>query len=160
MAGVVYIHNISQDQFILTAQRNLDIFLGFCVDNSPSKTIIVTSQWDRSGPNTNFESREQDLREVRWAKLLSPGNGGPGAAILRLGSPESARSAINYVLTRLGKKKGVVERSVDLDDRLEPSSRPARAHPSSGLLQKPVDSTPSAQPESLDPLPKVDIVIL
>lgn len=120
----------------------------------------MTSQWGGPGLNTGFESRDEELRKVRWVKLLGSGNSGPGATILRLGSPQSAQSAINSVLTKLDKEEGMVKRSVDLDERLELPSHPSEAHPPSDPLRGPVDSTLPAQPESLDPLPKVDIVIL
>jgi hypothetical protein len=60
IAGVIYIHRISDKRFTGIAKRNFGIFHELCGDETLKNAILVTNMWGEVSPDVG-EAREQEL---------------------------------------------------------------------------------------------------
>ncbi|KAF4615012.1 hypothetical protein D9613_003497 [Agrocybe pediades] len=94
LAGVIYLHDISEDRFSQTARRNLNVFNDMCGDALLSKVIFGTTKWNRT-PEEVGKKHEDDLKEVHWDAMLKK-----GAKSKRFeDSRDSALSFIKHIVT-------------------------------------------------------------
>lgn len=95
LAGLIYMHRISDTRMGGTARRNLRMFHKLCGQDSLKNVVIVTTMWDKATPEDG-ERRERELvsSETLFKPLLDEG------AVMRRhdGTRASALRIIDYLL--------------------------------------------------------------
>ncbi|THU87669.1 hypothetical protein K435DRAFT_594871, partial [Dendrothele bispora CBS 962.96] len=66
LAGVIYLHDISQDRFTDTAKRNLNMLNHLCGEASLEKVVLVSTKWERFYDFQVPDARERELRDKHW----------------------------------------------------------------------------------------------
>ncbi|THU87671.1 hypothetical protein K435DRAFT_762475 [Dendrothele bispora CBS 962.96] len=74
LAGVIYLHDISQDRFTGTAKRNLSMFNHLCGEASLEKVILVSSKWERFSDFQVSAARERELKYRYWKFMIGKGS--------------------------------------------------------------------------------------
>ncbi|KAI6100464.1 P-loop containing nucleoside triphosphate hydrolase protein [Pisolithus croceorrhizus] len=95
LAGLIYMHRISDTRMGGTARRNLKMFHKLCGPNSLKNVVIITTMWDKVTPGEG-KRRERELQssETLFKPLLDG-----GAAMRRHdGTRTSALGIINHLL--------------------------------------------------------------
>ena len=93
VAGVIYLHGISQTRMQGTSRRNLAVFSRLCGDSALDKVILATTMWDVVREKEGAE-RELDLRGMFWKKMISQ-----GSTMFRFtGTYESAWEIVHHIL--------------------------------------------------------------
>jgi hypothetical protein len=93
LAGIIYLHRISDNRMAGTPLRNLRMFGELCGDQAVKKVVLVTTMWDRVQGDTG-ERREKQLFENYWNGMMKL-----GASTSRfLNSTDSAWIIINLIL--------------------------------------------------------------
>lgn len=95
LAGLIYMHRISDTRMGGTARQNLRMFHKICGQDSLKNVVIVTTMWDKVSPEDG-KRREEELRssETLFKPLLDE-----GAAMYRHdGTPASASAIIDHLL--------------------------------------------------------------
>ncbi|KAG5651161.1 hypothetical protein H0H81_009653 [Sphagnurus paluster] len=72
LAGVIYLHEISQTRMPDTARKNLKMFRELCGDAATKNVILATTKWSDINGSVG-ESREKQLKEKHWADLIQRG---------------------------------------------------------------------------------------
>ncbi|THU87673.1 hypothetical protein K435DRAFT_919431 [Dendrothele bispora CBS 962.96] len=74
LAGVIYLHDISQDRFTDTARRNLSKFNHLCGEASLEKVVLVSSKWERFSDFYVPAARERELEDRHWKFMIEKGS--------------------------------------------------------------------------------------
>ncbi|KAG6907312.1 hypothetical protein DXG01_009431 [Tephrocybe rancida] len=91
LAGVIYLHEISQTRFLGTVQKNLDMFNKLIGRDATKNVVLATTKWGEI-PHEVGGRREEQLREHHWMVDL-------GAKLLRFtDSRESGWAIIQHIL--------------------------------------------------------------
>ncbi|KAG1740785.1 P-loop containing nucleoside triphosphate hydrolase protein [Suillus paluster] len=93
VAGILYLHDISQPRMFGTSRRNLDMFRRLCGENAEKNVILVTTKWGVVFPDVG-ERREQQLKSSFWKEMVAHGS----KAARFDGSKKSAWDVINHIL--------------------------------------------------------------
>ncbi|KAK0622805.1 P-loop containing nucleoside triphosphate hydrolase protein [Immersiella caudata] len=74
LAGIVYLHRISDNRFRGKSTQNIRLFKELCGENALSCVVLTTSMWDRV-PQEKAQQREKELisKEGPWGDLISHG---------------------------------------------------------------------------------------
>ena len=72
LAGIIYVHRISDDRFSGISVRNFKMFQKLCGDSTLKNVILVTNMWGRVEEDVG-EAREKELAEVYFAPALEKG---------------------------------------------------------------------------------------
>jgi len=72
LAGIVYLHRITDNRMAGSPYRNLRMFGQLCGDQAVKKVVFVTTMWDK-GDERKHESRENDLLQNYWKKMIEHG---------------------------------------------------------------------------------------
>ncbi|KAG5650256.1 hypothetical protein H0H81_000152 [Sphagnurus paluster] len=95
LAGVIYLHEITQTRMLRMAQENLDTFHKLCSQRATKNTILVTTKWSHAKPAVAIE-REKQLKDEHWKEMSNK-----GSRIARLNPPEStALGLVKLILAR------------------------------------------------------------
>ena len=95
LAGIIYMHRISDTRLGGTASRNFRIFRELCGESTLRNVLIVTNMWSEVDPQLG-EEREQEL--ATNPKFFKPVVD-KGARMLRnLNTPESAHAILRYLI--------------------------------------------------------------
>jgi hypothetical protein len=95
IAGVIFLHEISQVRMRGTARRNTDVFKKLCGKDIMMFVALCTTMWEEVPPDL-AKAREDQLRETYWKDMLSE-----GAQVMRIRRESgSAWGAVNAILTR------------------------------------------------------------
>ena len=93
LAGIIYLHRITDNRMAGTPHRNLRMFGELCGDQAAKKVVLVTTMWDKVQPDTGAR-REKELFENYWKKMINY-----GASTARfLNSADSAWKTIDIIL--------------------------------------------------------------
>ena len=93
VAGVIYLHEISQTRMHGTSRRNLVVFSRLCGDSALDKVILATTKWNKVEEGEGAE-RELDLRGMFWKKMVNQ-----GSTMFRFtGTYESAWEIVHHIL--------------------------------------------------------------
>lgn len=93
LAGVIYVHRISDDRFGGLAAKNFRMFRQLCGEKTLKNVIIMTNMWGRVTPQQGA-AREQQLRESYFKEAIKK-----GAQMCRhTNTPESAREILRKIL--------------------------------------------------------------
>lgn len=72
LAGIVYLHKITDNRMSGAPHRNLRMFAQLCGDQGVKKVILVTTMWDKVKIWTGAQ-REHDLRLNYWRGMMDKG---------------------------------------------------------------------------------------
>lgn len=72
MAGVVYMHRISDNRCTGSPQNNKMLFDILCQNDSKKNVVIATTMWKRVNENV-AAGREEELGKKRWREMLLEG---------------------------------------------------------------------------------------
>jgi len=93
LAGIIYLHRITDNRMAGTPHRNLRMFGELCGDNAVKKVVLVTTMWDKVQPDTGAR-RETELFEKYWKTMINY-----GASTDRFSnSADSAWKIVNLIL--------------------------------------------------------------
>jgi hypothetical protein len=62
LAGVIYMHRISDIRMSGTARRNFTMFRKLCGENALSNVVLVTTMWGNLVDMEEGEARERELQ--------------------------------------------------------------------------------------------------
>ena len=106
LAGIVYLHEISQDRITGTARKNLTLFKKLCGDEAVKHVVLATTKWNRLGSETIGRQREIELRDIFWKNMLRH-----GSSVSRFdGTQRSAQKIVRDIL---------INRSTDVTLRIQ-----------------------------------------
>ena len=97
LAGIIYLHRITDNRMGGNPHRNLRMFGELCGDQAVKKVVLVTTMWDEgeTDPQTHNQ-RERALFDTYWKKMINY-----GASTARfLNSPDSAWKIIDPFLRK------------------------------------------------------------
>ena len=93
LAGVIYVHRISDDRFGGIAAKNFRMFRELCGEKTLKNVIIMTNMWGRVTPQQGAE-REEQLRSNFFKAAIEK-----GAQLCRHNNtPKSARAILRTIL--------------------------------------------------------------
>ncbi|KAG6833278.1 hypothetical protein H0H87_009453 [Tephrocybe sp. NHM501043] len=72
LAGVIYLHEISQARMLGTARKNLDMFNKLCGDAATKNVILATTKWSQVAGGT-ADRREGQLKDRHWDGMIRLG---------------------------------------------------------------------------------------
>ena len=106
LAGIVYLHEISQDRITGTARKNQNLFKKLCGDGAVKHVVLATTKWSRLANADLGRQRETELRKIFWKDMLRL-----GSSMTRFdGTRGSAREIVRNILR---------ERSTDVNLRIQ-----------------------------------------
>ncbi|KAG0694741.1 P-loop containing nucleoside triphosphate hydrolase protein, partial [Suillus ampliporus] len=73
LAGVLYLHDISESRAFGTSRRNFDMFRRLCGENAERNVILVTTKWNDVGAGVG-ERREKQLKDSFWKEMIENGS--------------------------------------------------------------------------------------
>ena len=93
LAGVIYVHRISDDRFGGLAAKNFKMFRELCGEKTLKNVALMTNMWGRVTPEQGAD-RERQLRDKHFKAAIDK-----GAQLCRFtNTPESARAILRKVL--------------------------------------------------------------
>jgi len=72
LAGIIYLHRITDNRMAGTPHRNLRMFGELCGDQAVKKVVFATTMWDRVVRETGVR-RENELFENYWKTMINYG---------------------------------------------------------------------------------------
>ena len=73
LAGIIYLHRISDNRMSGTPLRNLQMFGKLCGDGAIQNVVLASTMWDKVLPQTGNQ-RETELKNKYWAEMLKLGS--------------------------------------------------------------------------------------
>jgi hypothetical protein len=73
LAGIIYLHEISQTRMFGTSIKNLKMFTKLCGDDALKNVILVTTKWSDT-PEDVGHRREQQLSNTYWKRMIVLGS--------------------------------------------------------------------------------------
>jgi len=97
LAGVIYMHSVTEDHIRGPSKHNFHIFSKFCGDTSLRDVLIVTNKWPGEEPNDG-EAREQEFtnRDEFFGSAINKG----ARMLCHDGSRASADAILRHLLNR------------------------------------------------------------
>ena len=93
LAGLIYVHRISDDKFTGIAAKNFRMFRELCGEKTLKNVILMTNMWGRVTPQQGA-TREQQLKDKYFKQAIEK-----GAQLCRHNdTPESARAIVRKIL--------------------------------------------------------------
>jgi len=93
LAGIVYLHKITENRMAGAPHRNLRMFAQLCGDQGLKNVILVTTMWDTIKTWTGAQ-REHDLRRNYWSLMMEK-----GALVARFrNTPQTAWKIIDMII--------------------------------------------------------------
>jgi hypothetical protein len=74
LAGIIYLHRISDNRMSGSPLKNLQMFGKLCGDGAIKNVVLSTTMWTKVKPFEVGERREQELKEKYWAGMLNMGS--------------------------------------------------------------------------------------
>jgi len=100
LAGIIYLHRITDNRMAGSPNRNLRMFGELCGDEAMKKVVLVTTMWDKALASASDEQRkvldrrEKDLMDNYWKTMMKY-----GASTARFtNSRDSAEKIVNKIL--------------------------------------------------------------
>lgn len=72
LAGIIYVHRISDDRFTGVSGKNFKMFRNLCGDSTLKNVILVTNMWGRVDEDVG-EAHEKELAEEHFKPALDKG---------------------------------------------------------------------------------------
>ena len=93
VAGIIYLHDITQKRMFGTARKNLGMFRKLCGDEALKNVVIGTTKWDDVSLEVG-KQHEQRLQDTYWKEMLQQ-----GSVTMRVHADStSAWEIINHIL--------------------------------------------------------------
>jgi len=93
LAGIIYLHRITDNRMAGTPHRNLRMFGELCGDQAVKKVVLATTMWDKVQQDTG-DRREKELFQNYWNKMITY-----GASTARFSNTaKSAWEIVNIIL--------------------------------------------------------------
>jgi hypothetical protein len=73
LAGIIYLHEISQTRMFGTSLKNLKMFNKLCGDKALKNVILATTKWSDIDGDVG-RRREQQLSDTYWKTMLAQGS--------------------------------------------------------------------------------------
>lgn len=73
LAGILYLHRISDNRMAGTPLKNLDMFQKLCGEDAFEKVILITTMWQEVDQDIEVR-REAELKRNYWAEMISRGS--------------------------------------------------------------------------------------
>ncbi|KAF8811037.1 hypothetical protein BYT27DRAFT_7185147 [Phlegmacium glaucopus] len=94
LAGIVYLHKITDNRMAGAPHRNLRMFSELCGDQAVKKVILVTTMWDKLAKKSVGAQREHNLRIKYWRVMMEN-----GALVARFrNTPQTAWKIIDMII--------------------------------------------------------------
>ncbi|KAH7905077.1 P-loop containing nucleoside triphosphate hydrolase protein [Hygrophoropsis aurantiaca] len=74
VAGVVYLHEITQTRMLGTSRKNLTMFQKLCGDEGLKNVILVTTKWTSLPDENSGVKREEQLKNTFWKDMIDQGS--------------------------------------------------------------------------------------
>lgn len=118
LAGILYLHRITDNRISGSPQRNLRMFGELCGDRAAHKVVLVTTMWDKVDPDVG-ERRLSELEYKYFHGLLRR-----GATSMRFNNTyRAAWDIIETIFTESEREAVLIqEELVDLKKRLNETS--------------------------------------
>lgn len=95
VAGIIYLHDISQTRMLGTTRKNLEMFQKLCGDDAIKNVILGTTKWSDVKKDIGYH-REDELTREHWKHMLDK-----GAEMARFrNSQSSAWAIVDLILQR------------------------------------------------------------
>ncbi|KAG6820497.1 hypothetical protein H0H93_016304 [Arthromyces matolae] len=95
LAGIIYLHEITQTRMLGTARKNLDMFYKLCGPDASKNIVLATTKWGEIMGDVG-DRREQQLRDEHWKDII-----GRGSTMARFERTQtSAQKIIKDILAR------------------------------------------------------------
>ncbi|KAG6843382.1 hypothetical protein H0H87_005251 [Tephrocybe sp. NHM501043] len=104
IAGVVYLHQINNNRWQATCQKNREFFERLCGKGAAKKIVLLTTMWD-SVTQEDGAVREEELKSFIWSDMVRA-----GSAVMRASSDsteqnmiavqQTPQSVIDFLLSR------------------------------------------------------------
>ena len=98
LAGVIYLHDITQTQMRGTIQRNLNTFGKLVGDKALGAVVLGTTKWDLADPLV-ARRRQTELADSYWKEMSDA-----GSTIVKI-NPETSRDLISHILDNIDSKR-------------------------------------------------------
>ena len=72
LAGLIYLHRITDNRMAGSPHRNLRMFGELCGDQAAKKVVLVTTMWDKVQQDTGAR-REKELLQNYWKTMITYG---------------------------------------------------------------------------------------
>ena len=131
MAGVIYIHRISDSRVGGVSTRNFKMFRELCGDSTLKNVLLVTNMWGEVSKEVG-EAREVELaqKDIFFKPVMEK-----GARLLRHGNTvESAQEILRYIIGNQPQSLRIQRELVD--EKKDISQTAAGAELNRGLLQQ------------------------
>ncbi|PVG00610.1 P-loop containing nucleoside triphosphate hydrolase protein [Serendipita vermifera] len=168
LAGVIYLHRISDNRFSGSAKRNLKTFQALCGPDYSPRIALVTTHWAEEGTRRyNQDVIRHETFEQRWWKGLSA----KGARIFALldDTPYYAEPILDDILHIRGRGETVLMQDEVGKDKKKVAKTTAGKELDSGItdrikqleeeksrLQQELKSTKGADPDTKEQLDEVN----
>ncbi|KAF8860698.1 hypothetical protein BDZ45DRAFT_551253, partial [Acephala macrosclerotiorum] len=124
LAGIIYLHRISDARMPGSALRNLRMFNKLCGEDNLGSVVLATTHWSnlKTGARIDEETGEARLKELIGTKDFWGGMVDRGSQVVKHDGTES--SALDIVLNIVGRKNRVIldiqrqliDQSLDLNE--------------------------------------------
>ncbi|KAG1878864.1 P-loop containing nucleoside triphosphate hydrolase protein [Suillus subluteus] len=74
LAGILYLHDITQSRMSGTMLRDLDVFRKLCGEDAEKNVVLVTTKWANLITANVGQAREQELTSVFWKEMMAHGS--------------------------------------------------------------------------------------
>jgi hypothetical protein len=97
LAGIVYLHRITDPRIQGSAMRNLRMFKKLCGNDSLGNVVLATTWWDRVDPDIGV-TREKELIDTEdfWGGMIKNGS----RVFRHLGNLETGMEIVNYLIAK------------------------------------------------------------
>jgi hypothetical protein len=120
LAGIIYLHRITDNRVAGSALKNLNMFQALCGKTDLSQVVLATSMWDKLSDDANHQEGvkdETDLRTNYWADMLDLGS----QTFRHDNTKASADAIVNYILSLPGNmvlrvQREVIDKGLALED--------------------------------------------
>lgn len=73
VAGIIYLHEISQNRMFGSSRKNLDMFNKICGQNALKNVVLTTTKWAAITEDMG-ERRERQLADTYWKEMIRHGS--------------------------------------------------------------------------------------
>jgi F0F1-type ATP synthase membrane subunit b/b' len=73
LAGIIYLHRISDNRMSGSPLKNLQMFGKLCGDGAIKNVVLATTMWSKVKPDVG-ERREKELEDKYWREMLNMGS--------------------------------------------------------------------------------------
>jgi hypothetical protein len=97
LAGIIYLHRITDPRIQGSAMRNLRMFKKLCGNDSLGSVVLATTWWDRVDPNIGVK-REKELIDTEefWGGMVKNGS----KVFRHLGNLQTGMEIVNYLIAK------------------------------------------------------------